>query len=200
MIVRYIVRARKWYDISMIRELSGIVTGSEPGGAIVEVAGFGIFVHLAAADMLVPGTQVRLKTYMAFRQDGAELYGFTTDEDRRFFEQLLTVSGVGPKTALSIFSRASRESLETAISTRDVSYLTRVVGMGKKAAEKLVVELSEKVNVSGEKHDGEDAEVFDTLVALGYTDREARKALSDVPMHITGRDARLKAALAGKSR
>ncbi|KND51557.1 MAG: Holliday junction DNA helicase RuvA [Parcubacteria bacterium C7867-007] len=184
----------------MIRELSGVVIGNEPGGAIVEVAGFGIFVHLAAADMLAPGDQVRLKTYMAFKQDGVDLYGFSTEEDRRFFEQLLTVSGVGPKTALSIFSRASRESLETAIASRDLSYLTRVVGLGNKAAEKLVVELSEKVTPTDAKHDDEDAEVFDTLVALGYTDREARTALSAVPMHIVGRDARLKAALAGKSR
>lgn len=184
----------------MIREISGTVIGSEPGGAVVEVAGFGLFVHLATAELLVPGSPVRLKTYMAFRQDGVELYGFSTEEDRRFFEQLLTVSGVGPKTALSIFSRGSRESLETAIATRDVTYLTRVIGLGKKAAEKLVVELSEKMNVSDEKHDGDDAEVFDTLVALGYTDREARKALADIPMHITGRDARLKAALAGTKR
>jgi Holliday junction DNA helicase RuvA len=183
----------------MIREICGTVIGNEPGGAIIDVAGFGIFVHLATAELLVPGTEARLKTYMAFRQDGVELYGFSTEEDR-FFEQLLTVSGVGPKTALSIFSRGSRESLEGAISTRDISYLTRVVGMGKKAAEKLVVELSEKVNASDKTPDGDDAEVFDTLVALGYTDREARKALSDIPMHITGRDARLKAALAGKAR
>lgn len=184
----------------MIRTLRGTIIGSESGGVIVDVAGFGIFVHLATADMPTLGEEVNLKTYMAFRQDGVELYGFMSEEDRRFFEQLLTVSGVGPKTALSIFSRASRESLEGAIATRDISYLTRVVGMGKKAAEKMVVELSEKVTVTGEKHDGDDAEVFDTLVALGYTDREARTALADIPMHITGRDARLKAALAGKQR
>jgi Holliday junction DNA helicase RuvA len=184
----------------MIRELSGTIIGSEPGGIIVDVAGFGIFVHIAGADLLLAGEKISLKTYMAFKQDGVELYGFMGEEDRRFFEQLLTVSGVGPKTALSIFSRASRESLEGAIATRDISYLTRVVGMGKKAAEKMVVELSEKVTVTGEKHDGDDAEVFDTLVALGYTDREARAALAVIPMHVTGRDARLKAALAGNNR
>ena len=150
----------------MIRELAGTVIGNEPGGAVIEVGGFGVFVHLATADLLTPGMSVRLKTYMAFKQDGVELYGFASTADRRFFEQLLTVSGVGPKTALSIFSRASRESLEGAIATRDISYLTRVVGMSKKAAEKMVVELSEKVTPSTEKHDGDDAEVFDTLVAL----------------------------------
>lgn len=182
----------------MIRELRGTIIGSEPGGIIVEVAGFGIFVHVAGPELFSEGDAVQLKTCMAFKQDGVELYGFATEEDRRFFEQLLTVSGVGPKTALSIMARASREALEGAISTRDISYLTRVVGMSKKAAEKMVVELSEKVTASGEKHDGEDGEVFDTLVALGYTDREARTALARVPMHITGRDARLKAALGGK--
>lgn len=184
----------------MIREIRGNVLSVEPSGAVIDVGGWGVFAHLATAELLTPGQEVTLKTYLAVKQDGVELYGFTSQEDRRFFELLLTVSGVGPKTALSILSRATRETLEGAIAKRDIDYLTRVVGLGKKAAEKLAVELSEKVAVSDERHDGADAEVFDTLVALGYTEREARQALARVPLHVTGRDARLKAALSSELR
>jgi Holliday junction DNA helicase RuvA len=176
-----------------------MVLESELAGAVIDVAGWGVFVRLPVGTLLTPGTEATVLTYLAIKQDGVELYGFASKEDLRFFELLLTVSGVGPKTALSIFSRAPRTALEAAISTRDISYLTRVAGLGKKAAEKLAIELSEKVDASGKEHDGADAEVFDTLVALGYTEREARTALSKIPMHITGRDARLKAALSGSS-
>lgn len=181
----------------MIRQIRGKVLETELAGTTLDVTGWGVFVRLPAGTPVTEGSEITLYTHLAVKQDGAELYGFTSKEDLRFFELLLTVSGVGPKTALSIMSRASRDALEGAIGKRDISYLTRVVGLGKKAAEKLAVELSEKIDVGSRAHDGEDAEVFDTLVALGYTDREARKALADIPMHITGRDARLKSALGG---
>lgn len=179
----------------MIRQISGMVLGTEGGAVIIDVSGFGILVRVPSSDAFTEGQTVTLKTHMAVKQDGIELYGFQDPADLRFFELTLNVPGVGPKTALSFLTRAPRESLEIAIGKRDISYLTRVVGLGKKAAEKLMVELSEKIGVSDKEHQGEDAEVFDTLVALGYTDREARKALARVPMHVTGRDERLKAAL-----
>jgi Holliday junction DNA helicase RuvA len=182
----------------MIREIRGTVLENLTSGSVIDVAGWGVFVAMAGSEILPLGEEVRLKTYLAISQNGIDLYGFLNDLDRTFFEQLLTVSGVGPKTALSIFSRAPREALEDAIATRDISYLTRVAGLGKKQAEKLAVELSEKIQVREGGHDGADAEVFDTLVALGYTEREARKALANVPLHIQGRDARLKAALSAK--
>ncbi len=184
----------------MIREMSGTVLTVEPLGAIIEVAGFGIFVHLANPSALVPGTVSRLKTYLAVKQDGMELYGFTDEADRRFFELSLTVSGVGPKTALSLLRRAPREKIEEAISKRDLNYLTRVVGLGKKSAEKLMVEIGERISLSGERPAGHDAEIFDTLVALGYTEREARKAVSGIPDSVSGKDARLRAALSASSR
>lgn len=178
----------------MIRQVRGTVLAIETTGCVIDISGWGVFVHMATVPVTV-GETTTLMTHMAIKQDGIDLYGFETAEDRAFFEQLLTVSGVGPKTALSILTRAPREALEGAIATRDISYLTRVVGMSKKAAEKLAVELSEKITPSAEARDGADSEVFDTLVALGYTEREARSALAQVPLHITGRDARLKAAL-----
>ena len=179
----------------MIREIRGKVLSVGPLGAVIEVAGFGVFVHVPNTAGLTVGNEASLKTHLAVKQDGMELYGFTDEADRRFFELTLSVSGVGPKTALSLLRRAPREKIEEAIGKRDLAYLTRVVGLGKKAAEKLVVEISERITVSEGSIGGDDAEVFDTLVALGYTEREARKALNGIPESVSGKDARLRAAL-----
>lgn len=184
----------------MIRELRGKVLSIEPLGVVVEVAGFGIFVYLTNPQTLSVGKEASFKTYLAVKQDGMELYGFTDEADRRFFELSLTVSGVGPKTALSLLRRAPREKVEEAITKRDLAYLTKVVGLGKKSAEKLMVEIGERIQPSSGSVPGEDAEVFDTLVALGYTEREARKALAGIPETISGKDARLRAALSAGGR
>ncbi len=182
----------------MIRALRGTVLSIESTGIIVDVSGWGVLVNVASPEAFVPEETVSLMTYMAVKQDGIELYGFKDPEDRRFFELSLSVSGVGPKTAMSLLRRAPRENIEAAIGKRDLEYLTRVVGLGKKAAEKLAVELSEKITPDKEGGSGEDAEVFDTLVALGYTEREARKAVNGISATVEGKEARLKAALSNK--
>ena len=177
----------------MIRQIRGKVLHVGLVSATVEVAGFGMEVRMSAPQTLTVGTKASLATHLAVRQDGLELYGFQDAADRDFFELILSVSGIGPKTALSILRKAPREALEGAIGTRDLTYLTKVVGLGKKGAEKMLVELADKVGPHS--HSREDGEVFDTLVALGYTEREARKALQTIPKSITGKDERLKAAL-----
>ncbi|MFZ3043957.1 MAG: Holliday junction branch migration protein RuvA [Minisyncoccia bacterium] len=177
----------------MIRQIRGKVLSVGPTSAVIEVAGFGIEVRMSAPDALTLDSEARLATHLAIKQDGMELYGFADAADRDFFELILSVSGIGPKTALSVLRRSPREALEGAIGKRDLNYLTKVVGLGKKSAEKMLVELADKV---GERaHDNADGDVFDTLVALGYTEREARKALQSVPESIAGKDLRLKAAL-----
>jgi len=180
----------------MIRQIRGRVLSVSPAGAVIEVAGFGIEVRMSAPEMLSAGAEATLHTHLAVKQDGMELYGFNDAADRDFFEKLLSVSGVGPKTALSVLRRAPRASLMGAIGKRDLAYLTKVVGLGKKSAEKMLVELSEKIGAAA--HDDADGDVFDTLVALGYTEREARRALQSVPDSVTGKDARLKAALSAR--
>ena len=177
----------------MIRQIRGKVLEVGAGSAVIEVAGFGIEVRMSAPETLAAGSEARLATHLAVKQDGMELYGFPEEADRDLFELLLSVSGVGPKTALGILRRAPRAALEGAISKRDLAYLTKVVGLGKKSAEKMLVELAEKVGPR--THDDADGEVFDTLVALGYTEREARKALQAIPESAVGKDVRLKAAL-----
>lgn len=178
----------------MIRQIRGTVLSVEPATIVVDVAGWGVEVNVAAANTFAQGKEVSLFTHMAVKQDAIELYGFADKDDLRFFELALSVSGVGPKTAMNLLRRAPRQNLEAAIGKRDVVYLTKVVGLGKKAAEKLVVEISEKLSGSGAVDD-KDAEIMDTLVALGYTEREARKAVGAIPSDIAGKDARLKAAL-----
>lgn len=181
----------------MIREIHGRVLAVTPISAVIDVAGFGIEVRMAAPESLSVGTEARLATHLAVKQDGMELYGFPEAADRDFFELVLSVSGIGPKTALSVLRRAPRAALIGAIGKRDLSYLTKVVGLGKKSAEKMLVELSEKVGDAA--HDDADGEVFDTLVALGYTEREARKAIQAIPDSVSGKDARLKAALSNRA-
>jgi len=181
----------------MIRQIRGKVLSVGLTSAIIEAAGWGVEVRMSAPQSLSVGDEASLATHMALKQDGLELYGFPNAEERDFFELILTVSGVGPKTALSVLRRAPREALEGAIGKRDVEYLTKVVGLGKKSAEKMLVELADKVGPRA--HDNADNEVFDTLVALGYTEREARKALQAIPENVAGKDARLKAALSAHS-
>lgn len=183
----------------MIREIRGTVMQVEAQAVVIDVSGFGILVHLASPEELSAGAPVQLKTYMAFRQDGVDLYGFMNEAERHFFELLLTVPSVGPKTALTIMRKAPRETLEGAIAARDMDYLVRVAGLGKKAAEKLCVLLSDKLLGTEQAHDESDGDVFDTLVALGYTEREARSALATIPKSAVGKDARLKAALSAAS-
>lgn len=180
----------------MIRQIRGKVLSISPISAVIEVAGFGIEVRTSTPEALTVGSEATLATHMVLKQDGLELYGFVELTDRDFFELILTVSGVGPKTALSVLRRAPRTALEGAIGKRDLNYLTKVVGLGKKSAEKMLVELADKVGPR--VHDSADDEVFDTLVALGYTERESRKALQSIPESIIGKEARLKAALSAR--
>ena len=177
----------------MIRQIRGKVLDVGLVSAVIEVAGFGIEVRMSSPHALTVGSEASLATHLALKQDGLELYGFPDSADRDFFELIISVSGVGPKTALSVMRKAPREALEGAIGTRDLAYLTKVVGLGKKSAEKMLVELADRVGP--QSHSKEDGEVFDTLVALGYTEREARKALQAIPDGVIGKEARLKAAL-----
>lgn len=181
----------------MIRTIEGIVQSADKGDVIVTVAGFGLRIHTNEDVSLTVGKRVLFATHMVLRQDGVQLYGFTDIKDRDFFELLLTVSGFGPKTTLALLRKATRKQLEVAIANHDVEYLTKVVGLGKKSAGKLVLELAEKITLSDAQQKNTDAEVFEMLIALGYTDRDAQKALSTVPSTVVGNEQRLKVALGG---
>jgi Holliday junction DNA helicase RuvA len=137
----------------MITSIQGLLTEATPLRAVVELNGFGYEVNIpvtTAEKLPSPGAQVKLHTLVIYREDAQTLYGFATPAERDFFRLMIeTVSGVGPKLALTIMSRMSLPVLESAIRMGDVASLSKCPGIGKKTAERLVVELRAKVGASG---------------------------------------------------
>lgn len=182
----------------MLRTVSGTIEHIEENRVVVNVMGLGLSLFIPARDAssLHIGNTVTFQTYLALREHAVDLYGFSDTDTLSFFELLLSVSGVGPRSALGIVNLAPVGTLTDAIRARDIEYLTRVAGVGKKMAEKIVLELKDKVGGEGDAPLlDDDTEILDTLIALGYKEREAKKALQGIPNTITGKDARLKAAL-----
>ncbi len=142
----------------MITSIQGTLTDSTPLRAIVEVNGFGYEVNIpvTTAEKLPPnGTVVKLHTLAIYREDSQTLYGFATTADRDFFRLMIeNVTGIGPKSALTIMSKLSLASLEGAIRAGDVAMLSKCPGIGKKTAERLVVELRGKVGATDSPGNG----------------------------------------------
>jgi Holliday junction DNA helicase RuvA len=185
----------------MIGSLQGAVASLFRETVILDVGGVGYRVHVKAAVLAraKPGDALRLFTHLSVREDALELFGFETSEELSFFVLLIGVSGIGPKSAIAIMNLAEVSELSGAIAKNDVSYLTRVSGIGKKTAEKIVLELRDKVG-GGEGADGAgytraDADVLDALTTLGYSVREAREALKRIPADVTDEGSRLREAL-----
>lgn len=145
-----------------------------------------------------PGTAA-LWTHQHVREDTLDLYGFLHFSELDLFETLIGISGIGPKGALGVLAIASVDTLRKAIAAGDTSYLTRVSGIGRKTAEKIVLELREKMAGKGVTVDAPElkteADALDALVALGYSQREAREALSSVPDEIASVEKRVREAL-----
>lgn len=142
---------------------------------------------------------VRLWTHQYVREDTVELYGFLQYPELELFETLIGISGIGPKGALGVLAIAPVDTLKKAIASGDTSYLTRVSGIGRKTAEKIVLELKEKMAGRGVMVSApelkEEADAIEALVSLGYSPRDAREALAKVPQEITGVEKRVKEAL-----
>jgi len=137
----------------MITSIHGLLTSSTPLHAIIELNGFGYEVNIpvtTAEKLPVLGVNVKLYTHVIYREDAQTLYGFSTAVDRDFFRLMIEhVTGIGPKSALGIMSRLSVDLLESAIRAGDVGLLAKCPGIGKKTAERLVVELKSKVGTTG---------------------------------------------------
>lgn len=172
----------------MIGKLTGVLGHAGADGQIlIDVGGVGYAVRVPL--IAVPGLSGRVSLYIhtAVRDDAIDLYGFPEEEGLAFFKQLMSVSGIGPKTALSIMSVADATSLRRAIAAGDSAALTKVFGLGKKSAERIVVELRDKlmneISRTGgmpASSVGSDGEVLEALMALGYSASEARAALKDL--------------------
>lgn len=181
----------------------GYVTGKifdlKPTRAIVSVGGIGFIINstLSCIEKLKVGGEASFWTHTAVRETSIDLYGFETEEELRVFELLLTVSGVGPKSALAILGVAGVRAIEEAVMTRDVSSLTKISGIGKKTAEKIVIELSGKLVTSqkGDSKTNENIDIFEALKSLGYRDKDIQETIKTLPKELVGTNEKIKYAL-----
>lgn len=160
--------------------------------------GYKIFISLATFKNLPEkGKKVKLYTYLYVRENVMELYGFLNQEDLEFFELLVSISGIGPKGALGILSVAPVKTLKRAIISGESEILTKVSGIGKKMAGKIVLELKNKIKdvLKEDEEIGIDDGAIDALVALGYKLSEAREALRKIPEDIKEVGEKVKQAL-----
>ncbi len=185
----------------MISHLTGKIIHADTRFFIIDVNGVGykIFTTAGVLEKQLPET-VSFWTYLAVREDALDLYGFPTKDEMDFFELLLTVNGIGPKTALGILNVANPATIRKAVATEDPSYLTKVSGIGKKNAEKIVLELKSKLTgweaAEGEEaHTAYESDALEALKSLGYSERDARDALKKVPKEITNTSECVRLAL-----
>ncbi len=190
----------------MIRLVRGTVVSRAKDHVVVDVGGGagGIGVKVFVADALAlsvnPGDPVAYHTYLQVREDVLNLYGFATEDELSMFELLLGVSGVGPKVALAALSVLTPDALRQAIANDEPGLISRVPGIGKRTAQKIVLELRDKVKgISGlaamPQSGNVDVEVVDALVALGYSVIEAQRAVQKLPKDVEGVEERLRVAL-----
>jgi Holliday junction DNA helicase RuvA len=184
----------------MIAELQGKVASIKANSIVLMIGGVGYQVHVSSYTLgiLAGQTEVHFYIHTHVREDAFLLYGFLEESEKVMFELLIGVSGIGPKVALSILSIADTKTLRTAVVHRDPSILTRVSGVGKKMAERIILELQNKVeegDLSDHSEAKADQEALEALTALGYSIVQAREALKSVPKETTDLSARIRQAL-----
>lgn len=183
-------RALTCYNMSMIAHIIGKIAEKFGGAVIVDVSGVGYELNVAAGDYdaVTLDQQVKFYTYHHIREQSQELFGFSSLAGKKLFEMLITVQGVGPKAALAILSLDVAENVRNAIANADSIYLAKASGVGKKTAERIVVDLSDKVGmpiiykkqnpVQTELNTSDEA--LEALIALGYNLADATRALEGV--------------------
>jgi holliday junction DNA helicase RuvA len=186
----------------MISRLTGSIVHTDPKSIVLDVGGVGYKVFISPDIFLKidKKSPLTLWTYLAVRENALDLYGFISLAELNFFELLITISGIGPKTAMGILNVASVHSLETSIQTGDTSHITKVSGIGKKVAEKIVLELKDKVTTTAHTPEQaqtmkNDSDVIEALKSLGYSQSEAREALKKLPKTLTKTNDKIKEAL-----
>ena len=186
----------------MFYYIEGTLTMMNEKFSVLDAGGVGykIYTTLDAAGSLPSlGQTTRLYVHQAVREDSNDLYGFSTEEELSFFEMLLSVSGIGPKSAIGILNVARPETLIQAIASHDTAYLTKVSGIGRKTAEKIVLELKDKLREH--RRDGDEgmlrreSDEIEALRSLGYSQAEARDVFKKVTAASGDTNARIKEAL-----
>lgn len=200
----------------MIGFLRGVLVAKSPPGLTVDVGGVGYDVEAPMSTFYVLpaiGAEVRLLTHLAVREDAQTLYGFSTEEERRLFRNLLKVSGVGPRGALAILSGVSVAAFARCVRGEDIAALTRIPGVGRKTAERLVIEMRDRLDgpaapdssgadngtMAGATASASEGEAFSALLALGYKAAEATRLLKVAGATGTTEE-RIRRALQGAAR
>ncbi len=176
----------------MIGRLTGIVASKTPPQVLVDVGGVGYEVDVPMSSFFnLPtiGERVTLLTHFVVREDAQQLFGFLTDDERAAFRQLIRIAGIGPRTALSVLSGLSVADLAQAVAQQQAARLVKVPGIGKKTAERLLLELKGKfgpdLGAGGVAvADASQADIVQALIALGYSERDAGVALKALPAGI----------------
>ena len=171
----------------MIGKIAGRLLEKHPPQIVVDVHGVGYELDVPMStfySLPATGSEVALYTHLVVREDAHQLYGFATEAERHAFRQLLRISGVGARTALSVLSGLSVSDLRDAVAQQDAGRLIKVPGIGKKTAERLLLELRDKLDAFGApaaaKGDGQTSDVTNALLALGYNEREASWAVKQL--------------------
>jgi Holliday junction DNA helicase RuvA len=195
----------------VIAHVRGTVAGVAPDGAVIEVGGVGIRVQCTPGTLatLRPGEHAQVATSLVVREDSLTLYGFCSDDERNVFELLQTASGVGPRLALAMLAVHTPDALRRAVSTEDLGALTMVPGIGRKGAQRIVLELKDRLGPPGEAADGLPGarparqsprwrdQVQSGLVNLGWPARDADQAIAALEDEgvINGDDAAVDVAI-----
>jgi len=184
----------------MISKIKGKIEYTRTKFVVVDVNGIGYKVYVTPYTLgkIAGKNTVEFFTHTYVREDTMDLYGFITLEELEMFELLISISGVGPKAGLGILTVATPRTIKTAILNEDSSILTKVSGVGKKTAERVILELRNKIaDISiGDKEEAIiDSDTIEALVSMGYSVTEARDALKAVPKDIKDVGQRIKSAL-----
>ena len=176
----------------MIGRLSGLLAEKSPPQILIDCQGVGYEVHVPMStfyNLPALGERVTLLTHFVVREDAQILYGFGTPAERDAFRQLVKISGVGPRTALAVLSGLSVADLAQAVGAQEAGRLVKVPGIGKKTAERLLLELKGKLGPDLGAHPAalapdDNSDILQALVSLGYTDREALAAVKALPKEV----------------
>jgi Holliday junction DNA helicase RuvA len=164
----------------MIARISGTLIGTTDRFVLIETHGIAYRVFTTSETLLkhAQSSQLTLWTTHIVREDTEELFGFETQSDQDLFELLLGVSGIGPKSALGVMNIATIGTIARAVNTNDVSYLTKISGIGRKTAEKIILELRDKLpDLYPESSSPSSHDTIDALIALGYSESQARETI-----------------------
>ena len=179
----------------MIASLTGTIAEKMSGITIIDVGGVGYGVLMADDSMLSTGVTTKVYIYEHIRENTHDLYGFTSLDIKQLFEQLLEVNGIGPKMALAVLGIGNAQAVRQAIASGDVKFIQQANGVGKRVAERMVVELKDKVGLAGVELSAtgllqsdmllKQDEAVEALVTLGYSAQDAVQSLATIPKDLS---------------